>query len=228
MQRDIKRVADLCEICQSTKPNNLRETLMQHVEGAPWQKIGTYLFEIQGRQYLVSIDYLLNFIEVDCLSTTTPSAVIGILKKQFSRFNIPCIIVFYGGPQFSLQEFQNFTKTWQIDHAMSSPNHPQANGKAKSGIKIVLKCLRDPTDQYEALLEQHNIPRQDTPAEMLFGRSTRKLLPNQKLLSQHIRSDIKRKRRKRRETAKQSYDKRAHDLSKLKSGESVFFTKKPN
>jgi hypothetical protein len=111
---------------------------------------------------------------------------------------------------------------------MSSPNHPQANLKAKSAIKIVLKCLRDHTDQYEALLEQHNIPRQDTLAEMLFGRSTRTLLPILKLMSQHNRSDIKRKRRKRRETAKQSYDKRTRDLSKLKSGQSAFFTKKPN
>jgi transposase InsO family protein len=208
---------------------------MQHVEGAPWQKIGTDLFEIQGRQYLVSIDYFSNFIEVDYLSTTTSSAVISILKKQFSRFGIPCIIVSDGGPQFSSQEFRNFAKTWRIDHVMSSPNHPQANGKAEAAVKIVKqiisKCLRDHTDQYEALLEQRNTPRQDTglsPAEMLFGRSTRTLLPNLKLMFQHIRSDIKRKRRKRRETVKRSYDKRARDLSKLESGQSVFFKKKPN
>ncbi|CAH3027183.1 unnamed protein product [Porites evermanni] len=46
---------------------------------------------------------------------------------------------------------------------------------------MMCKALRDGTDQYEALLELRNTPRQDTgisPAEMMFGKNTRSLLPS--------------------------------------------------
>ena len=45
---------------------------------------------------------------------------------------------------------------------------------------MMCKALRDGTDQYEALLELRNTPSQDTgisPAEMMFGKNTRLLLP---------------------------------------------------
>nr|XP_022314409.1 uncharacterized protein K02A2.6-like [Crassostrea virginica] len=235
MSKDIKRMDETCEICQATKPSNARETLHQHVEGAPWQKIGADLFEIQGRHYLVSIDYISNFIEVDYLSSMKSSAVIDVFKKQFSRLGIPCILVSDGGPQFSSQEFKNFTKDWRINHVMSSPIHPQSNGKAEAAVKIMkqmlVKCVQDHSDQYEALMEQRITPRQDTglsPAEMLFGRSTRTLIPNLKLKTQRVHRNVKRKRRNRRDTVKRSYDRRARNLSKLQSGQSIYFQKKVN
>ena len=46
---------------------------------------------------------------------------------------------------------------------------------------MMSKALRDGTDQYEALRELRNMPRQDTgisPAEMMFGKNTRSLLPS--------------------------------------------------
>ena len=80
-------------------------------------------------------------------------------------------------------------------------------------------------------MEQRNTPRQDTglsPAEMLFGRSTRTLIPNLKLKTQRVHRNVKRKRRNRRDTVKRSYDRRARDLSKLQSGQSIYFQKKVN
>ena len=46
---------------------------------------------------------------------------------------------------------------------------------------MMCKALRDGTDQYEALRELRNTPRQDigiSPAEMMFGKNTRSLLPS--------------------------------------------------
>jgi hypothetical protein len=38
--KDVKQLADNCEICQESKPRNCRETLKQHDNGAyPWNKI---------------------------------------------------------------------------------------------------------------------------------------------------------------------------------------------
>ena len=82
MAKDIKQLADICETCQERRPRNQNKTLLQHEDSdIPWNKIGLDLFEIQGRQYLVAIDYYSNFIEVDQLTTTTSTRVVTLLKK---------------------------------------------------------------------------------------------------------------------------------------------------
>jgi hypothetical protein len=54
--KDVKQLADNCEICQESKPRNCRETLKQHDNGAyPWNKIGLDIFEIKGRNYLIAV-----------------------------------------------------------------------------------------------------------------------------------------------------------------------------
>ena len=87
------------------------------------------------------------------------------LKKQFSRFGIPRQIISDGGPQYTSTEFEKFVKTWGINHHVTSPYHSKSNGKAESGVKfmknIKRKCFESGGDQYEALLEQRNTPRQD-------------------------------------------------------------------
>ena len=69
-----------CETCQLPKPRNQKETLRQHEGETPWRKIGVDLFEIKGRNYLVTVDYYSNFLEVDYLSATTTKQVITKLK----------------------------------------------------------------------------------------------------------------------------------------------------
>ena len=185
MSHDVKQMADNYVSCQELKPANRMETLLQHeVWNVPWEKIGCDLFEISGRNYLIVIDYFSNFIEVDLMTTTTSTQVVSNLKKMCARFGTPRQIVSDGGPQFTSREFEVFMKTWGIDHVTSSPNHQQANGKAESAVKLVKammgKCVRTGSDQYLALLELRNTPRQDTdasPAQMMFSRKLLSVLP---------------------------------------------------
>ena len=225
MANDIKRMAEQCEICQESKPKNQREPLLQHSDGAmPWNKIGVDLFEIKGRQYLVAIDYYSNFTEVDFLSTTSSSQVITILKKQSARFGIPSTIVSDNGPQFSSEEFKQFVSKWGINHTVSSPNHPQGNGKAESAVKVIKnmikKALKDGRDQYEALLELRNTPRQDTglsPNQMMFGRNTRSMIPT---TSTNPNTSLK---AARKQSVKKWYDKKSKELPPLTIDDSIYF-----
>ena len=147
-------------------------------------KIGVDLFEIKGRNYLVTVDYYSNFLKVNYLSTTMTKQVITKLKGHFARYGIPLQMVTASGPQFLSWEFRKFTTEWVVQHAKtSSPEYHQSNGKMEAAVKItktmMCKALRDGTDQYEALLELRNTPRQDTgisPAKMMFGKNTRSLL----------------------------------------------------
>jgi hypothetical protein len=232
MNQEIKQLAENCEICMEMKPKNQKEPLLQHDDGNyPWEKIGLDLFEIEGRSYLLSVDYLSNFIEVDLLSTTTSKQVIEKLKKQFSRFGIPCRIVSDGGPQFTSVEFKQFTRKWGIHHHITSPHHPESNGKAESAVKIMktmmMKCSKSATDQYEALLEQRNTPRKDTglsPVEMMFGRHTRAMIP---LKTVPKKVENNRRREARQASVKKSYDRRTRRLPNLRKNQPVYFRHKP-
>ena len=230
MYNDIKETVKNCQHCEQRKPRNQRETLKQHSDGKrPWDKIGTDLFMIGNRNYLVVVDYYTNFIEIDYLSATSSKVVVEKLKKQFCRFGIPRQIVSDGGPQYTSSEFREFVKEWGISHHITSPGHPNSNGKAESGVKIIknlmIKCAESGTDQYEALLEQRNTPRQDTglsPAEMLFGWKARTKLPS---FRPTIR--ISNKREKRKISVKHSYDRKSKNLPKVRKDQSVYFQHKP-
>lgn len=233
MCSEIKTMAETCEICQNAKAANQKEPLNQHDDGeTPWNKVGMDLFEIQGRMYLVCIDYYSNFIEAEYMSTTNTSMVIKVLKKQFARFGIPNVLVSDGGPQFTSQEFKVFVNKWGIDHVTSSPHHQQANGKAESAVKnmkrMMMKTQRDKTDPYLALLEQRNTPRSDTglsPSEMLFGRSTRSTLPE--VPRRKANNEAVDRRIKRQQVVKRYYDKSARHLKTLVPNQNIFYQHKP-
>ena len=121
------------------------------VEQFPWEKVAADLFELNGRQYLVLVDSLSNFIEVESLSTISATAVIKVLKANFARYGIPKLLVTDSGSQFTSAEFKRFAIGWGFQHYMSDPGHHQANGKAESAVKIaknmIKKCLEDGKDQ---------------------------------------------------------------------------------
>ena len=114
---EIRQMADACTACQENKPSNSRETLIPHYEGKePWEKVGTDLMEIQGRTYIITVDYFSSFIEADLLTTTTSTEIIRKLKAHFARFGVPKVLVSDCGPQFTSREFTTFTERWGITH----------------------------------------------------------------------------------------------------------------
>ena len=85
MAQDIKQTAEHYEACQRMKPQNQKETPRQHSNGQSlWVKVGINRFELDGRQYLVTVDYFSSFIEVDYLTSTTAGDVIIKLKIHFA------------------------------------------------------------------------------------------------------------------------------------------------
>ena len=63
-------------------------TLMPHsVSDRPWSKLGVNIFELQGQQYLVIVDYSSGFIEIDPLTHMTAKHVINHCKSQFLVWN---------------------------------------------------------------------------------------------------------------------------------------------
>lgn len=54
------------------------------------------------------------------------------LKGHFTKNEIPDQALSGIGPQFTLKEFDIFTKTWDFNNLSSGPGNSKANGKAES------------------------------------------------------------------------------------------------
>ena len=50
--------------------------MMQKIPTLPWSKVGQDLFTLNGRDYLVTVDYYSDYFEVDKLNDTTARSAI--------------------------------------------------------------------------------------------------------------------------------------------------------
>ncbi|KAK3539520.1 hypothetical protein QTP70_009498 [Hemibagrus guttatus] len=130
------------------------------------------------------VDYFSNFWEIDRLPDTSSSTVIHKLKAHFARHGIPYTVISDNGPQYSSQEFKQFSTVWEFRHVTLSPAYPQSNGNSESAVKtakqLMGKAKRAKTDPYLAILEHRNTPSQGfsaSPAQRLMSRRTKTLLP---------------------------------------------------
>ena len=64
----------------------------------PWEKVASDLFKMVGNTYLLKVDYISGYAEVQTVSTTTSASVIKTLKANFSCHGIPATLVSYNEP----------------------------------------------------------------------------------------------------------------------------------
>ena len=87
-----KQISDYvlsCSICLNNRNANQEEPLTPHeIPTRPWQKLGSDLFSLEGKDYLVIVDYYSRYFEVNTLPDTRSSTVIRKLKAHFSRHGI--------------------------------------------------------------------------------------------------------------------------------------------
>jgi hypothetical protein len=234
MCADLRDMVQRCDICRAYDTSaNAKEPLLPHeTPSRPWEKVGTDLFEWEGKHYLITVCYFSNFWEIDRLYDLSSKTVIKKLKCQFARYGIPSVIVSDNGTQYVSAEFRSFMKEWDIEHYTISPRHSQANGKVESSVKsakrLLSKCKKAKSDPYLALLELRNVPSQgigSSPAQRLHSRRTRSFLPmSHKLLlprGSEIINNEKEKMKSLQRKQVQDYNKRTKPLPELQEDDVV-------
>ena len=185
MSSEIRQYVENCQTCISHSDKQAPEPMiMKETTGIPFDQVATDLFNLKGKDFLITVDCYSNFIEVDRLYKATSKAVITVLKKHFARYGIPRTVYSDNGPQYSSQDFRKFARKWEFTHVTSSPGYPQSNGAAEAAVKSVKnmmkKCLADKQDMYLGLLAMRNTPTEgleSSPSQRLMGRRTRTPLP---------------------------------------------------
>lgn len=130
MNAELKEMIAACETCRTYETSHHKESLMPHkIPNRPWEQVAVDLFELNKKEYLITVDYYSNFWEIDRLTSTTSSAVVLKLKNHFARYGCPNRLISDNGPQFVSSEFRKFANDWDFEHRTSSPGNSKANGK---------------------------------------------------------------------------------------------------
>lgn len=178
-----KRINDLvqkCPECRKDATSQREPLLPTKLPDYPWQRVGTDMFALKEKNYLLVVDYFSRYPEVIKMKSTTSDSIIEALKAIFSRHGVPETVVSDNGPQYSSREFHEFAKQYSYCHVTSSPHYPQSNGQAERFVKTTKKLLSNSQDPYMALLSYRTTPLpwcNITPAELLMGRKLRTNLP---------------------------------------------------
>jgi len=150
----------------------------------PWQKVGVDIFTFSQQDYLITVDYLTGYFEIDRLPSKRISDIMYCLKQQFARHGLPDELVSDNSP-FQSAEFKRFAEQYEFKYTTSSPRYPQSNGRVENSVRtakrLMTKAAADNYDPFLALLDWRNTPSEQlgpSPVQLMFGRRTRTLLPS--------------------------------------------------
>lgn len=101
------------------------------------------------------------------MNTSTSAATINELRKTFSQFGIPEMVVSDNGTSFTSEEFKFFRKQNGMKHVTSAPYHPATNGLAERAVETFkqgLKRMKDGSleDKVSRFLFKYRITPQTT------------------------------------------------------------------
>lgn len=136
--------------------------------------------------HLVLVDSYSGWFELDFLPDMRSTTVTAKLKTHFAVHGIPQRLMTDNAMPFVSGQFQEFALKWNFEHITSSPHYPQSNGLAERAVQsakhLLEKCYRGKSDIQAALLSLRNVPGEGlpSPAQRLFSRRTRTMLPTTK------------------------------------------------
>jgi hypothetical protein len=114
IHHDVTNLVKQCFICAKEATPKREPLIPTELPLYPWQKVATDLFVLNGKNYLLAVDYYSRYPEVVKLNSTTSSSIISALKSIFSQHGIPETVISDNGPQYSSLEFAEFTTSQAV------------------------------------------------------------------------------------------------------------------
>ena len=94
INNDIEHLTHACDQCIQYLNKQAQESIIPHdIPEMPWTKIGTDLFELDGKNYLIIVDYTTNFYDICEIANKESETVVLHTKQIFAKFGIPKIVV---------------------------------------------------------------------------------------------------------------------------------------
>lgn len=230
VNKDIEQLVRECPVCQKYQKNPPPEPLLQHeVPTRPWHTVGTDLFHLEGKTYLIIADYYSKFPFIRRMpQPCTSQAVVNATKELFAEHGIPAKVISDNGGHFSSTNYEEFATSWSFKHITSSPHYPRSNGFVERTIQTVKNTLKKAQesgyDTNMALLCIRSTPVDSiipSPAELLYRRKIQGNIPVKIQNNIEMKDPIRCRLEERQLSQKNYHDRGAHEKPPLLSGQQV-------
>ena len=83
---ELKDLVSSCRSCQGYQNKQSKETLLHHdITDIPWTKVGTDVFHLFNKEYLIVVDYTTNYFDISFLPDTESETVVQHTKRIFAK-----------------------------------------------------------------------------------------------------------------------------------------------
>lgn len=181
MDQDIEEVTKCCDICFKNYSTPASPVLAWPSAGTPWSRLHVdYAGPLENKYFLVIVDAYSKFLDVHVTSSITSAATIELLRKSFSNYGLPDIVVSDNASCFVSQEMQQFLQKNGVKHVTPAPYNPASNGLAERSVRSLKEGLRKfqkgslSTRLCRFLYNQRKTVHSATgrsPAEVMFNRN---------------------------------------------------------
>ena len=79
-----------------------------------WQIVSTDLFNVKKDVYLVVVDNLTKYLDLEQVNDTDAESTILQMKKIFARQGVPVVMISDNGPRYACKEFKGVFKELEL------------------------------------------------------------------------------------------------------------------
>ena len=153
----------------------------------PWEKLGSDIFQFNGANYLIIVDYYSRFPVIRPLSDISASTVSSHFTSVFPEYGLPLLLT----ADFVSEMFKRKCEESGVGLRFSSSYHHQANGAAERSVgttkSLWKKAVANNQCPQTALWIYRITPLDDhlpSPYELLYRPKPRSPLPTSNLALQ--------------------------------------------
>ena len=192
ISNDIRQMVKDCEICNRHQQAQPKLPAMQpDLPTRPWEKLGSDIFQFNGANYLIIVDYYSRFPVIRALSNTSASTISSHFTSVFAEYGLPSHLTADFGSQYVSELFKRKCEESGFTLTFSSPYHHQTNGVTERCVgttkSLWKKAVENNQCPQTALWMYRITPLDDhlpSPYELLYGRKPRSPLPTSNLALQ--------------------------------------------
>ena len=183
IDQDISEITKSCNICYQNFQQPKAPILSWPSSNKIWSRLHIdYAGPIDNKYFLIIIDSHSKFLDVHVCNSITSSVTVNLLRKSFSNFGLPDIIVSDNAPNLVSHEMEAFLEKNGIKHITPAPYHPSSNGLAERAVRTFKQGLAkfhsgDITTRVCRFLYNYRRTVHSTtgkaPAEIMFSRNFR-------------------------------------------------------
>ena len=192
ISNDVRQMVKNCALCNRHQRAQPKLPAMQpDLPTRPWEKLGSDIFQFNGANYLIIVDYYSRFPVIRPLSDISASTVSSHFTSVFAEYGLPSLLTADFGTQFVREMFKGKCEESGVTLKFSSPYHQQANGAAERCVgttKSLWKKAVANKQCPDTALWMYRITPLDkdlpSPYELLYGQKPRSPLPTSNLALQ--------------------------------------------